>query len=481
MEPSPPDLSDPLLLDASVTLEPVRIRWWRAIGLFMAVSMVLMYFAGATRLGEAGAEPVRSVPAIEGDIEAQVAELRSAAPLDAADPDQALTAALADSDLATELVAAEPDPSDGELAAILASLASDTDHFDPVEVGAFFDELGQEHTAWLSVLYPGVVAHLPGAPFEARVNANKLVIEAATQASAAFAGPPRPWTERTERPVRAELDQLLDSDREFISLDPYNNSGGGSWIEVLGDLETASQVTVMVPGGSAELSSANFNLYYNRARSFVDAADGELAVVVWAGASWPSGWIEESWASWSQVASESLASFTHDLRAQIGGDVPITLAGHSYGGAVIGLAETYDLVADRVLHIASAGMGYDVYSAEDLSEPCRTRYSITAPGDPISYVQGLPYVPLLGHGADPDDFPGTLNLEPGHLPDAPDAVDDYGVRLTERGISGKAVEGVHSHSEIFYPASDAWSNILAVMLGDEPELAESQPGPMSGC
>ncbi|HEU5128198.1 MAG TPA: alpha/beta hydrolase [Glycomyces sp.] len=459
----------------------MKIRWWRAAGLLTVAAMVLVYLAGLTRLGEAEAEPVRSVPTLTGDDGAQVAELRAAAPLDADDPDAALAAALADPELAAELVAAEPDPGDGELAAALASLAAASGDLDPVAVGALFDQIGDDRTEWLAVLYPGVLAYLPGAPFEARVDANKIVIEAATAASTLYAGPARPWTEGNERPVRSELGQLEDSDREFISLDPYNNSGGGSWIEVLGDLQTASQVTVLVPGGSAELSSANFNLYYNRAKSFVDAADGELAVVVWAGASWPSGWIEESWASWSQVASERLASFTHDLRAQIGGDVPVTLAGHSYGGAVIGLAETYDVAADRVLHIASAGMGYDVYEPEALSEPCRTRYSLTAPGDPISYIQGLPYVPLLGHGADPDDFPGTLNLEAGSLPDGPDAVDDYGVSLADQGIAGKAVEGVHSHSEVFYPGSDAWNNILAVMLGGEPELTAAQPDPIPGC
>lgn len=479
--PGPRRARDSRLLDVSDTLKPVRIRWWRASILLLAASMTLVYLAGVTRLGEAEAESVQSVPALTGDLDAQVAAIRAASPVDAGDPDAALEAALDDPGLATALVEAEPDPDDGALAEALETLAAASGDLDPVEVGAFFDELGPERTAWLSALYPGVVAYLPGAPFEARVDANRIVVEAAVHESASFAGPPRPWTENTERPVRAELGQLLDSDREFISLDPYNNSGGGSWIEVLGDLHTASEVAVMVPGGSAELSSQNFNLYYNRAKSFVDAADGELAIVVWAGASWPSGWVEESWASWSQVAAERLASFTHDLRAQIGGGVPLTLLGHSYGGAVIGLAETYDLVADRVLHIASAGMGYDVYGTEDLSEPCRPRYSITAPGDPISYIQGMPYVPLLGHGADPDDFPGTLNLATGRLSDSPDAVDDYGASLAEQGIAGKVVEGVHSHSEIFYPESDAWNNILAVMLDGDPELADSQPDPIPGC
>nr|BFF24393.1 hypothetical protein GCM10025732_23580 [Glycomyces mayteni] len=155
--------------------------------------------------------------------------------------------------------------------------------------------------------------------------------------------------------------------------------------------------------------------------------------------------------------------------------------GHSYGGAVIGYAETYDLEADQVLHIASAGMGNDVYSPEDYTEPCRTRYSITAPGDPISYIQGMPYVPLLGHGADPDDFPGVKNLVTGSLPDAPGAVDDYGRSLADEGIAGKTIEGVHSHSEVFYPEGDAWKNILQVLLGGDPELADEQPVPNESC
>ncbi|GAB3660361.1 hypothetical protein GCM10028833_39650 [Glycomyces tarimensis] len=447
----------------------------------MAASVAIVYVAGITRLGEAEAEPVQAVPVLAGDVDEQLLALQADTPVEGEDPDTALAAALDDSELAAELIAAEPEAADGELAGALATLQDASGDLDPVDVGAFFDDLGEENTAWLSVMYPSVIAYLPGAPFDARIAANRIVVEASTEASTEFHSPERPWTEASERPPRDELAELVDSDREFISLDPYNNAGGGSWIEVLGDLETASQVTVLVPGGSAELSSANFNLYYNRAKTFVDAAEGELAVVVWAGASWPSGWIEESWASWSQVAAENLASFTFDLRAQIDAGTPITLAGHSYGGAVIGLAETYDIDADRVLHIASAGMGYDVYSPEDLSEPCRTRYSITAPGDPISYVQGMPYVPLLGHGADPDDFPGTLNLAAGSLPDGPAAVDDYGVSLEERGIAGKAVEGVHSHSEIFYPGSDAWDNILAVLLGQEPELAEEQPSAVADC
>ncbi|THV28395.1 alpha/beta hydrolase [Glycomyces paridis] len=459
----------------------MRFRWWRATVLTAVGALALVYLAGITRIGGAEAEQLQDVPALTADPTAELAAIRDGAPVSGADPATALEAAAADPATAAALAAAEPSADTGELGAALASLQSAEGDLDPVEVNAFFTDLGAEPTAWLAVLYPSVVAELPGAPFDARIAANRLVLEATTAASTAYASPERPWTADAERPARAELTALIGTDRQFLYLDPYNNAGDGSWIEVVGDLHTAENVAVLVPGGSAVLSSENFELYYNRAKSFVDAADGELAIVVWAAASWPSGWVEESWASWSQVAAESLASFTFDLRNQIGEDTPLTLAGHSYGGAVIGYAETHEVEADQILHIASAGMGNEVYSPEDYTEPCRPRYSITAPGDPISYVQGMPYVPLLGHGADPDDFPGVQNLATGKLSDAPGAVDDYGLSLAEQGLSGKTVEGVHSHSEIFYPESDAWNNILKVLLNEAPGLADEQPEAYAPC
>lgn len=460
---------------------PVRFRWWRATVLAAVAALALVYLAGLTRIGGAEAEQLHEVPTLTADPAEELASLIAAAPVTGADPEAALEAALTDPAATAALTAAAPTADSGELGAALADLAAADGSLDPVEVNDFFTGLGATPTAWLAVLYPSLVAELPGTPFDARIAANRLVLEAATAASTAYPGPVRPWTADAERPPRAELAALLGTDRRFLYLDPYNNAGDGSWIEVVGDLHTADNVAVLVPGGSAVLSSENFDLYYNRAKSFVDAADGELAIVVWAAASWPSGWIEESWASWSQVAAESLASFTHDLRNQIPPGTPLTLAGHSYGGAVIGYSETREVEADQVLHIASAGMGNDVYSPEDYTEPCRSRFSITAPGDPISYVQGMPYVPLLGHGADPDDFPGVRNLAAGHLSDAPGAVDDYGLSLAEQGLSGKPVEGVHSHSEIFYPESDAWNNILKVLLNEEPGLADEQPEPYEGC
>jgi hypothetical protein len=459
----------------------VRIRWWRAAVLSAVAALALVYLAGITRLGGAEAGQLHAVPVLDADPAAELASMRTAAPVTSDDPAAALNAALADPRAAAELAAAAPTADSGELGAALAALDEADGGLDPVEVNGFFTSLGTEETAWLAVLYPSVIGDLPGAPFAAREAANRLVLEAAIDASTATGSPDRPWDDEAGRPARAELAQLIGSGRRFLQLDPYANDGRGSWIEVVGDLDTAANVAVLVPGGSAFLTSDNFNLYHDRAESFVDAAGGELAVVVWAGAASPSGWVQEAWASWSQIAAESLAAFTFDLRNQLGDDVTLTLAGHSYGGAVVGYAETFDLEADRVLHIASAGMGSDVTGPEDYTEPCRARFSMTAPGDPISYVQGMPYVPLLGHGADPDDFPGMHNLATGSLSDAPGATDDTGLSLDDLGISGKTIEGVHSHSEIFYPESDAWKNLLKVLLNQEPDLTDHQAAPNPAC
>ena len=73
------------------------------------------------------------------------------------------------------------------------------------------------------------------------------------------------------------------------------------------------------------------------------------------------------------------------------------------------------------------------------------RFSITAPGDPISLVQGIPFG---SHGADSDRMPGVIQLDPG------------------RRLTGEPMAGPSTHSDVLNEPSDAWRNILAVITGD---------------
>ncbi|BCJ33620.1 hypothetical protein Athai_11230 [Actinocatenispora thailandica] len=251
---------------------------------------------------------------------------------------------------------------------------------------------------------------------------------------------------------RVDLYQsILDDNRKILDFDP---SGNGRIVELVGDLDAGTHdVGVLVPGTFANLD--NYDGLYERAKSFVDAdPTGGLAMVTWQNGDFPPSLPDAASASYSQALAPRLADFSHQLRSAIdsspaaGNDVQVTVAGHSYGGAVVGLAEHDGLDADRVLSIESAGMGHDVWGPADLhdTQPTVQHYSMTAPGDPIGYVQGV-QVGSLGHGADPDTFPGTVDLATGNYPD------------------GTELHGVSAHSDVFTYHSDAWWNMYGVFTG----------------
>ena len=91
-------------------------------------------------------------------------------------------------------------------------------------------------------------------------------------------------------------------------------------------------------------------------------------------------------------------------------------------------------------------MGRGVDEPGDLppSQADVARYSMTAPGDFIGYVQGVPG----GHGADPDEFEGVTRLETG----------DY--------AGGRRVDGLfEAHSGVFEVRSGAWKNMYETLIG----------------
>jgi hypothetical protein len=254
---------------------------------------------------------------------------------------------------------------------------------------------------------------------------------------------------------------ILAGGHRLVRFVPAANDGRGSWVELVGRLGPDTvHVGLLVPGGRAYLTDPNFRRYHDRAVSFVRAAPhGSLAVIVWTDDGWPKGWLRERRRTTVTVLARRLVEFSEHLRAELallGGRARVTAIGHSYGGAVLGVAERYGLDVDRVLHVASAGMG--VRAVDGL--PDRPRYVLTAPGDWIGYVQG---VPGLGHGADPNRFPGVIRLDAGALPAEPRLPDELGVPLGSR--AGTPIRGRHAHSLVFVPYSDAWWHIYRVVTG----------------
>ncbi|HEX5405655.1 MAG TPA: alpha/beta hydrolase [Pseudonocardiaceae bacterium] len=258
---------------------------------------------------------------------------------------------------------------------------------------------------------------------------------------------------------------ILANNRQIIDFDP---SGTGRIAELVGTIgPNTTNVGVLVPGTYTNM--ADFNTYAKDAASFVQAdPSGHLAMVAWADGTFPQSLVPAAAdPSYSQAIAPDLASFSHQLRDQIntqvgpGNDVQVTYAGHSYGGAVVGLAEQDGLDANRTLYVESAGMGHNVWSPSDLHDmqPDVRRYAMTAPGDPISAIQGV-QVFGLGHGADPNTFPGVTDLATGNYP------------------NGRPITGLAAHNGVFTPQSGAWQNMYGVFTGGPVTPAPPKPAPL---
>jgi hypothetical protein len=259
---------------------------------------------------------------------------------------------------------------------------------------------------------------------------------------------------------------ILANNRQILRFDP---AGNGRIAELVGNIEPGTRnVGLFVPGVNTRMD--NFQSYADLGKSLV-AADpsGRTAMVVWADGVFPQNAVTQGPdASYAQTMAPGLKSFGDELRGQVnaqtGGDATITAIGHSYGGATVGLADQQGLAVDRVLHVESAGMGHGVWSPADLpaSQAGVQRYSMTAPLDPIVIAQGNAWGAEwtgIGHGADPDTFPGVTDLATGH-----DAAGD-----TQWGLS--------AHSGVLKPGSDSWENIYGVLTGGQLTPAPVAPAP----
>ncbi len=345
----------------------------------------------------------------------------------------------------------------------------------------------------LALLYPEVVGRLDGAPMEDRVAANRVQISAALLAE----------QERTADLARAlrdrgdaqeGLDELLDEasialedddaaaalqrnaeriayyelllheevapgarrpdgpaevSHQIIYFDP---SGDGTIAEVWGPIdEKTRNVGIFVSRTTADMES--FAGYSEKAQLLArEDPEGHTTVIAWLGSDMPDAVIANAPNShYSEAAGERLRDFADGLRLDT--DVDVTAVGHSYGGAVVGVADRMGLPADRVVHVESAGAGARVEDIGDYA-PGRDvdRYTMQAPGDSISLSQGQ-HLGSVGHGADVNEMEGVTRLETGRHKD-----DD-----NPSTAPGEMVTG---HSDPLDPGTTSWNNIGGVIRGD---------------
>ncbi|WP_445165595.1 alpha/beta hydrolase [Mycolicibacterium sp. Dal123E01] len=251
----------------------------------------------------------------------------------------------------------------------------------------------------------------------------------------------------------ADVPDPVDRDRrvprQILAFDP----GRQSFIELSGDLGRARALAVLVPGLNTTFDGAADDIA--TARRFVAGSGGDVAMISYLGGPFPTGPLaagvaDAADARYALQMAPRLVAFSEDVDRRAGA-MPVTYLGHSYGGSILGTAERFGLTADRVVYVEAAGAGVGVHDPSDWHNrnPSVLRFAITAPGDPIGLVQGIPFG---SHGADPDEMPGVIGLAAG------------------RRLTGGPMAGLSAHGDVVSEPSDAWHNILAVITGDRDHI-----------
>jgi hypothetical protein len=298
--------------------------------------------------------------------------------------------------------------------------------------------------------FPRQVGNTDGVPWDMRVAANRTNV-----AQAIVDGLDDPAAQKRTALYRGLLGEIDDPaatghrvDRQILGFDPARSS----LIELNGRLSTAKSVAVLVPGLNTTIEASAANT--TTARRFVSATRGDVATITYLGGPFPrgspvTGLVDAADPRYALDMAPRLVAFSEDVDRTV--DVPVTYIGHSYGGSIVGTAEALGLSADRVLYVAAAGAGVGVDDPSDWHDrnPDVLRFSMTAPGDFIEAVQGIPGGP---HGADTDPMPGVIRLATGHYDD------------------GRLMAGPQAHSDVLNWPSDAWRNILAVITGDSDRI-----------
>jgi pimeloyl-ACP methyl ester carboxylesterase len=298
----------------------------------------------------------------------------------------------------------------------------------PERIAVFFAHLTPAEATGLTTRYPEIVGNLDGAPVPLRYAANQA-----------------------QRPPAAAGRQTL----------VYDDRGDGRIAEVLGDLETATRVVILIPGSDNELpefATGHGGVQRRapawQARRLFDevratGAGAQVAVIAWLGYDSPEG------TDIHAVREDRAAAGAESLRRFVDGlvldhpDRSIVVIGHSYGSTVAGLAapRLSEQVSDLV-SVGSPGMG--AASRSDLDTTARV-WACAAPGD---WIRRVPGVRLLGLGH-------------GRLPSDP-----------EFGAHPLPCDDVDGHDGYFETTASALPAMTAIAAGQAPDDVPSEgPAP----
>lgn len=312
----------------------------------------------------------------------------------------------------------------------------------PQRVAAFFSSVGSAQRARLAGQYPLVVGNLNGAPVTLRYRANREALADALRQERKRVNNPDLTADGHHEAVRRmnRFEALMSANRQILAFDP---SGAGKVAEVLGDLDRAERVSVIVPGVDTNLltfqkTSRKYSAPVGMAESLYAAQRAaspgtRTAVIAWADYTSPAGIGMDS--AIGRLA-EAGAVRLNALTASLPGDSKVSLVCHSYGSVVCGVAARR--LPGRVGDIAVAGSpGMRAANVAGLHTSAR----VWAMRDSDDWIQGVPHLAVggLGHGEDP-------------------VTPAFGARVM-------SAAGAIGHAGYFEPGTDSLSNFAEIGVG----------------
>ena len=365
------------------------------------------------------------------------------------------------------------DPADAALATKPPAGAS------PERVYQWWQGLTEAQRQAIIAAAPGAIGNLDGIPAAARDAANRVSLGrdlaqlGAYQDSGSMTGHERDLL-RNARAAREALDRIEDGvdpvtgepiRAQVYLYEPGAFQGDGAVAIAAGDLDTADNVAMVVPGfgtdGASAPHQADRAVRLHEASRSLDP-DATNATLFFIGYDAPdnlppdgldaAGVLTEDLA---EAGGEHVADTLDGLRATRPDDpAHLTAIGHSYGSTTLGhAAHDHGVPVDDLVVVGSPGLGDGVDSADDLGVDPEHVYAGANSRDPIAYL------------AD-DGWAGLGDLGGAGLGDDP-VEDDFGAnRFDAEDPSRPDHLSFGQHSLYFDQDTESLYNIASIVNGD---------------
>jgi pimeloyl-ACP methyl ester carboxylesterase len=345
---------------------------------------------------------------------------------------------------------------------------------DPAKRAAWWAALTGDEKKQLVTAYPKRYGAMEGLPAEGRDMANRILLDqdieelekrkaaglATEEELRALAGAKavRQQLGRVESGIDPVTGEPLTA--QLLIYDPRAFGGDGRAAIVVGDLDTAQNVAVAVPGLTSDVPDYMDNLTGNALNLYGEArraAPGEsTAVVGWMGYDAPDG-ITVGSDDEAEAGAKLLAGDVRDIQTGRAGNPPhLTVVGHSYGSTTTGLAASREgMRVDDLVLIGSPGAGH-ANTAGDLHMDPDHVYVGSNSSDTVTYRTRTTF------GWDP------LGQDP--------AGDEFGATRfqAEAPDRNPAVPGIADHSKYYDPGSESLYNISNVVTGDYSDVTTAE-------